>query len=689
MKRERDVYLHDIALDDAWERFILALEAVGRWAPLEGEQVPVAEAAGRVTAEPIWASLSSPHYHASAMDGYAVRAADTRGATETRPIQMELVERRAERLPEGARRPAQPVNTGNPLPLWADAVIMVEDVQLLDRQGRPVSTTGEGGTLIEVRAAVPPWQHIRPIGEDMVATELVLPANHTLRPVDLGAVAGSGQCTVCVRRRPRVAIIPTGSELVSVDRAVEVEPGDIIEYNSIVLAAQVAEWGGEPTRWDIVRDEFEAIRAAVREAVRAHDLVLVNAGSSAGTEDFAASVISDVGQLLVHGVAVRPGHPVILGMVEGVPVVGVPGYPVSAALTGEIFVEPLLARLLGRPALERPAMLATISRKVYSPMGSDEFLRVTVGQVGDRVVATPLGRGAGTISSLVRADGIVRIPRFSEGLEAGESVEVRLYRTPAAILKSIVAIGSHDLALDLLAQFLAERSPGIRLTSANVGSLGGLIALRRHEAHLAGAHLLDPEGGDYNWAYVKAYLPDQDVLLVTLVEREQGIMVPAGNPAGCTGWDDFRRSGLRFVNRQRGAGTRILLDYELGLRGIVGESVSGYEREEYTHLAVAAAIAAGSADFGLGIRAAANALKLDFVPLTFERYDLVIPREHYEGDLIKPLLALLHDDEFRAVVAAMPGYQVDRMGQLACDRHGLHVPARGIPDSSRPQGSGR
>lgn len=661
MKSDRDVYLHDIPLDRAWSRFKAALEAASRWEPLPGESVPVAEALGRVTAEPVWARLSSPHYHASAMDGFAVRGQDTAGATETRPVHLEIVELATVEDPDGVPRSAQPVDTGQPLPLWADAVVMVENAQLLGADGAPTACLP--ASSVEIRASAPPWQHVRPMGEDMVATELVLPANHTLRPVDLGAIAGSRHSAVMVRRKPRVAVLPTGSELVSWDREEQPRPGEIIEYNSIVLAAQVTAWGGQPTRWPIVADDFDAIRAAVAEAAATHDLVLVNAGSSAGTRDYTAAVVADLGELLVHGVAVRPGHPVILGLVGETPVLGVPGYPVSAALTGEIFVEPLLARWLGRPPAEPSCQEAIISRKVLSPMGDDEFLRVAVGQVGERVVATPLGRGAGTITSLVRADGIVRIPRFCEGLEAGEAVTVQLYRSPRSIASTIVATGSHDLALDLLAQYLAERAPGMRLTSANVGSLGGLVALRRGEAHLAGSHLLDPATGEYNRAYVERYLPGREVVLVTLVEREQGFIVATGNPAGLSGWDDLRRRELRYVNRQRGAGTRVLLDYELERRGIMPEDVSGYERQEYTHLAVAAAVASGTADYGLGIRAAANALELGFVPLTSERYELVIPRQHHESELLRPLLELLFDEAFRSAVAAMPGYDASRMGE--------------------------
>lgn len=658
---KRHIYLEDIPLEEAQAAFAAALQEAGLAGPLPAESVPVSQAAGRVTAEAMWARLSSPHYHASAMDGYAVRAKDTVGATETAPVQLELIT--SEDDVERSRRPAQAVNTGHPLPRWANAVIMIEHTE-------PITGTDGQQTGIEIRASVAPWQHVRPMGEDMVATELVLPANSRLRPVDLGALVGAGHTRVPVYRRPRVAIIPTGSELVSLEEIGEDGPaaGQIVEYNAIVLAAQVEGWGGIATRRPIVPDEFEAIREAVAEAAEENDLVLVNAGSSAGSEDYTAHVVQDLGRLLVHGVAVRPGHPVIIGMIAAgrgreVPVIGVPGYPVSAALTGEIFVEPLLARWQGRQPQKLPTLEATITRKVVSPTGDDDFVRVAVGQVGERVMATPLSRGAGVISSLVRADGLVRIPRFSEGLEAGSPVTVHLYRDVEEIARSIVAIGSHDLTLDLLAQFLAATG-NRRLASANVGSLGGLVALRRGEAHFAGSHLLDPETGEYNVSYVRRYLPDQEVVLVTLVGREQGWMVPPGNPLGLTGWEDAANPAVTIVNRQRGAGTRVLLDYELGKRGIRPEQVQGYEREEYTHLAVAAAVASGAASAGLGIRAAANALKLDFVPLSHERYDLVIPRPFYEGELLQPLLRRLHDPAFREAVAAMPGYDVKPMGNV-------------------------
>ena len=649
------VYLHDIPLDEAQARFHKAIRDAGRWQVLGVEEIPLDERAlGRVLAEPVWAKISSPHYHASAMDGFAVRAADTDGALPTAPRTLTY------------ETQAVYVDTGDPLPLWANAVIPIEKVEPLDENGE-VAADPRAPHAIRIRAAVTPWSHVRPMGEDMVATQLVLPAGHTLRPVDLGAIAGCGHASVRVARKPRVAILPTGTELKPIGEPVQ--SGDIIEYNSVVLAAQVNAWGGEARRYPITEDDFEHIQARVAEAAQDADLILLNAGSSAGSEDFSASVVDSLGELLVHGIAVRPGHPVIFGMIArpggAIPIIGVPGYPVSAALTGEIFVEPLLARWLGRPPAQPPEIEAQLTRKITSPSGDDDYLRVAVAKVGERVLAAPLSRGSGVITSLVQADGIVIVPRGSQGLPAGERVRVRLYRPPAEIEHTILAIGSHDITLDVIAQFLAAR--GRRLASANAGSLGGLVALRRGEAHLAGSHLLDPETGEYNLSYIRRYLPETPVRVVALVGRQQGLLVARGNPKGIHSLGDLANPEIRFVNRQRGAGTRVLLDYHLGQMGLAAEEINGYHQEEFTHLAVAAAIASGRADCGLGIAAAARALDLDFIPLFEERYDLVVPQVYAASDLLAPLWDLLHDDAFRSMVAGLPGYDVSVMGQHIAD----------------------
>lgn len=656
MRRPDSVYLQDIPLEEAQQRLIQALESHNLAGVLGREEIALTEGAiNRVTAAPVWAKVSSPNYHSAAMDGFAARSSVIQGAMPTSPIVLDV------------GQDTVYVDTGDPLPDWANVVVPIENVEPLDQAGMPAEDI-RSPWQIRIRAGLPPWSHVRPMGEDIVATQLILPSGHCIRPVDLGAVAASGNDRLQVARKPKVAVIPTGTELVPVGS--RVDRGDIIEYNSLVLASQVHQWGGEPVRYPIVRDDFEAIQKAVRTAAEESDLILLNAGSSAGAEDFSAKVIAENGQVLVHGVAVRPGHPVIIGLVRRkngtmLPILGVPGYPVSAALTGEIFVEAMLARWTGRLPVQPVEIEAEITRKVTSPAGDDDYLRVVVGKVGSRLLAAPLARGAGVITSLVRADGITILPRGTQGVEAGAIVKVRLYRSPSEINHTLFAIGSHDVTLDLLAQYMATR--GRRLVSANVGSLGGLVALRRKEAHLAGSHLLDPATGAYNLAAIRQYLPGEKVRLYGWVGREQGLLVPQGNPKGLTGLADLARRDVRFVNRQRGAGTRILLDYHLEQLGISPDSVTGYDQEEYTHLAVAAAIASGRADCGLGIPAAAQALGLTFIPLYHEEYDLVIPEEHARNPLLAPLLELFLDEGFKQEVSALPGYDVSRMGNLIAE----------------------
>ncbi|MHB8945529.1 MAG: molybdopterin biosynthesis protein [Bacillota bacterium] len=656
---KRQIYLQEIPLDEALAKLRAALNRQGAVAPaagtvgaglgpLPGEPAPTPEAVGRVLAEAVFARSSAPHYHASAMDGYAVQAPATFGASETRPARLRV----------GSE--AHPVDTGDPLPVGTDAVIMIEDV-------RPVGPEDEAGrpAAIAVAAAAAPWQHVRSLGEDIVATELVLPANHTVRPVDVGALLAAGVIEVKVRRRPRVALIPTGTEIVDPFAAAGrgLKPGDILESNSYVQAALIREWGGEPIRRPIVPDRREAILAALEGALEVADVVVLNAGSSAGSEDFSAWAIGQVGEVLVHGVAIKPGRPVIIGVARGRPVIGIPGYPVSSFLTSDLVLKPLVYALQGRPAPSRPVEKATISRRVMSTSGAEEFLRVKLGRVGGRLVATPIARGAGVTMSLVRADGVVRIPPLLEGLAEGDEVAVELWRDRAEIEGTIVAIGSHDLCLDLLADFLRRRHPELDLSSAHAGSFGGLMALRRGEAHLAGVHLLDEETGVYNVEAIRKYLPGRRVHLVHLVRRDQGFLVAPGNPKGIKGFRDLVRPAVRFVNRQRGAGTRVLLDYHLKLEGIDPRGINGYEREEFTHLTVAAAVASGAVDTGLGILAAARALGLDFIPVTREDYDLAIPAEHRALDAVGRLLAVVASPEFRFAVAALGGYDPSRSGE--------------------------
>jgi len=638
-------YLDSVPIEDALAKWLASLKI----RPLEAETASVPDSTGRVLAEAVFARVSSPHYHASAMDGIAVDAQVTFAAGETRPVVLE------------PGRDFDWVDTGDPMPAGRNAVIMSEDVTWLD------------SGAAEIIAPASPWQHVRAIGEDIVATELLFPEGHVLRPADAGALLAAGIWEVKVRRKPVVALIPTGDEIVEPsERLAGSKPllreGDIIESNTYVQSALVAEWGGVPLRTAVVPDDASALKSALRRALEQADIIAINAGSSAGSEDFTVEVIESAGKVLVHGVAQRPGKPVVLGWAEHCgrqkPVIGVPGYPASAFLTFSTFVEPVLKAMLGLRPAEPETVEATLARKVTSPAGVEEYLRVKVGRVGPRLVASPISRGAGVITSIVRADGIVRVPRMSEGIAEGSRVRVALLRPKSEIENTVVVIGSHDPGLDLLGSIMRRRS-GIGLASSHAGSLGGLMSLRRNEAHASGTHLIDETTGEYNTSYLARIMPGDRVLLVAVANRDQGLIVPRGNPKQVKGIESLVSGQVRMVNRQRGAGTRVLLDLLLRRLGIAPEAIPGYDHEEYTHTAVASAVATGLADCGLGVLAAARALGLDFVPVAKELYELAIPERHVSDLRVQAMLESLRSEEFKASLNEMGGYDVSVTG---CER---------------------
>jgi putative molybdopterin biosynthesis protein len=628
-------FIRDVPAARALDAWRSARAAGGCPQRLPAVRVTLAEAAGRVLAEPVWATRSSPPFDAAGMDGIAVRAADTLGASETTPVYLQS-------------DAFDVVDTGDPVPDGRDAVVMREQVHY-------------SGGRAELRAAVPPYQHVRSIGEDVSTAELLLPQGHRLRGVDLAAAAAAGATHLLVRRQPVVGILPTGDEVRPI--GTETGPGEILDTNSLMLAAQAREAGCAAYCLPIEPDDPAALGRAVSAGVAACDLFIIVAGSSAGRDDYTAKVVAQLGTLAVHGVAVRPGHPVVLGVVSGTPVLGAPGYPVSAALTFDLFAAPVLAELEGAVPHSRPRTRARLARKLASPLGMDDWVRVRLGVVGGAMVATPLPRGAGVLTSLVRADGLLVVPAGREGHHPGDEVDIELLRGLAEIVHTIVVIGSHDLVLDLAASALRADDPHVTLASSNVGSIGGLVALRDRLCHLAGSHLLDPVTGEYTLPYLGRILGDREVCVVRLAHRDQGLIVAPGNPLGLRDIEDLPGAGVRYVNRQRGAGTRVLLDHELRSRGISPDAIDGYAREEPTHLAVAAAIAAKRGDAGLGIMAAARAFGLDFLPVTREPYDLVVGAEEMENPRLAPLWRLLRSDRFQAAVQRLGGYETTQMGR--------------------------
>jgi len=640
---KRNIYLKKKSLEEARE--IVSSEIVSL-IHLETERIPVIRSLGRVIAEPLFAKISSPPFHCAAMDGIVVKAENTYGATEESPKSLLI------------NKEVFFVNTGNPIPNGMDAVIMIEDVHLID-SGR-----------VEIREAAYPWQHIRAIGEDMIATEMVFPENHKITPYDLGALLASGGHEVRVWKKPKVLILPTGSELLEPER-INFSKSDlasgIIESNSYVLSGLIVEDGGDPIRHPVVEDKPQKIKEALLAHDKTVDLILIIAGSSAGSEDYTRSIIEESGEVFVHGISMMPGKPTLMGRFKDRPIIGIPGYPVSAIIAYEALVRPVLYQSLHLMEIERPKIKAYPTRKIASKLGTEEFLRVKVGKVGEKFFATPLSRGSGIITSLTKADGMIRIPALAEGLDENEETEIELLKPVGEILNTVVMVGSHDLSLDILANLLGRFYPPIFLSSHPVGSLGGILAIKKGICHIAGTHLLDPQTGEYNFPYIHHYLNGMDVKVIHLVQREQGLIVQRRNPKKIKGLEDLLRNDVFFINRQKGSGTRILLDHTLKALSLDPNQIQGYGKEEFTHMAVASTVASGRVDAGLAILSAARAMSLDFIPVAKERYDLIIPSLYFGDEKMSKVMEVIRSDEFKETVQRMGGYDISRTGEELLD----------------------
>ena len=630
----QNVFLSNYELKEALQIYLKKVEPLNT----KTEIVNTWDANGRVTAKAIFALLSSPQYNSSAMDGIVCKSEKTFEASDRNHI---VLEEKTDYIV---------VDTGDPIPKEFDCVIMVEDLIRVDE------------THVKIIKSAVPWQNIRPLGEDIVENQLIVPSKHKIRPVDIGALIAGGINKIEVYKKPSVGIIPTGTEIV--EPGTELKIGDIIDFNSRTFQALVSDWGGLPNRYPIVKDDYQLIKQAVLKAVEENDMVLINAGSSAGREDYTAAIVRELGDLIIHGVAIKPGKPVVMGLIKGKPIIGIPGFPVSAFFVMDEIVKPLVYSCQGLETEAKKMVAATLTKRCMSSLKYLEFVRVKLGYIGGKYVATPLTRGAGTTMSLVNADGVLEIDQNIEGIEAGTEVQVRLLTSEDKIKNTLVSIGSHDPIIDIAADIMHSRNKKFFLSSSNVGSTGGLMALKTGETHMAPTHLLDMETGEYNRTYLKKYVPHKKIALVKCVNRIQGFMVQKGNPKNITKFEDLERKDVKFVNRQRGSGTRLLLDYNLNKLNIDFKNIKGYYREEFTHLAVAAAVEAGDADAGLGVFSAANMMGLDFIPVCNEEYDLAIPEEYLELDIIKEFIETIKSEEFKEKLDELGGYDYSNTGTI-------------------------
>lgn len=646
----RNVYLKTITRPQALQTIG---SRVGNLLKKRVVSVPLTEALGLYTAEPVFAVVSNPNHNAAAMDGIAVIAQRTEGAHERNPVTLTLGEDYCW------------VNTGHVIHPPYDAVVMVEDVEAVVGEEQI-----EAQNHVVIRAGVHQWQHVRMVGEDIAIGDMLLTQDHKIRPVDLGALASAGVSTVCVYDPLVVAMLPTGSEIVN--SIEEMKAGSILESNALMFSGMVQEAGAKGVRYPVIKDSKQALSAAILEAVKTADVVVVNAGSSAGSEDYTRAVLSEIGEVIFHGIDIKPGKPTLFAMVEGVPVFGIPGYPVSAFIAFDAVVMPLLqwqsqvqgegqAKSEGKGQEQKLSEggsgyteFAILTRPIVSSLKHEEFVRVQMGTIGGRKVVTPVTRGAGATMSLVKANGMIRVPRASEGLEAGTLVAVKPLKNLDE-LPTLVAIGSHDLVLDVIANLAVHQYD---LLSSHVGSLGGLMAIKRQEAHLAPVHLLDETTGTYNVPYIEKYFKGEAMVLIRGIRRTQGFYTRKGETP-ITDLATISALNLKFVNRQKGSGTRILLDYQLVQAGMSGRDLMGYDLEVLTHTAVAQAVLVGNADVGMGIASVASKMGLDFYPLLEEQYDFLLRKESLEDPIVKAFLETLQSEEFKRALEAMGGYRID------------------------------
>lgn len=621
----RNTYIDNKDIDLAKKEYYNRLNIESKF-----EEIDVLESLDRISFELVEANVSSPNYNAAAMDGIAVKSDITLDANDKNLITLK----------EG--EDFSYINTGNIVKSPYDSVIMIEDVIELEK-GK-----------VQILKPSYPWQHIRQIGEDIIASEMIIPSKHKIRPIDIGALLSGGIKKIKVYKKPKIGILPTGTEIVeSVD---DLREGSIIDSNSRVFEAAIKKDGGISNRYSPIKDDYNLLKERILKVIDENDMLLILAGSSAGSKDYTVSLIRELGEVIVHGVAIKPGKPVILGIIQDKPVIGVPGYPVSSYLVYDNFIKQLIGKYIAQEQ-SKEIVKGNISRRIHSSLKNMEFIRVNLGYVNKQLIATPLSSGAGVTMSLVKADGIAIIPRSSEGVEVGDKVEVELLKPLREIKKTLVSIGSHDLIMDILSDM-------IPLSSGHVGSMAGILSMKRGESHIAPIHLLDEDTGEYNISYIKKYFSNKKMVLVKGVKRKQGFIVEKENPKNIRGFKDLNREDIVFANRQRGAGTRVLLDYHLKLDKINKDNIKGYKRELNTHMAVSMAVKTKSADVGLGIYSAAKAMDLDFIPVSFEDYDFLIPYDILDTEEIKRFINTLKSKEFKKRVEKLGGYNFQNTGDI-------------------------
>ncbi|MCE1245265.1 MAG: molybdopterin biosynthesis protein [Firmicutes bacterium] len=629
------------ALDETLERWLLELDFRDILKRNPTEIIPVAESLWRISAGPVAAERSSPHYYAALIDGVALMSSKTYGATRDNPLRLKI------------GKDAFFVDTGMPMPQGCDCVAPLDGSQLCTLEE------------VEITETIAPWQDVRPLGEDMAAREVILQKNQRINPFDVAALYTGGILEIEVVKKLKVGILPIGSGLIPAGQVPTV--GQNVEITSQILKNLAKTWGAQTVVYDIVAENQEAISAKIDEILCETELLCVIAGPSRGTE-LIADYLQEKGELFSWGLKVKPGMSACTGAVKCCPVIGLPGYFSSSFIVFDLFAKPVIQRKMGAKIPERKTVRAYLSQNLKSTDGAVEFIRTNLGNVDNIPVAVPISRGADALMSLVRADGIIKIEADRSEIKAGEIVNIDLLRPDGDIRTKIMLAGTYDICFDLLRDKLLEQFDDLSLVMSNMGSMKGLAALGAGYCHIASVHLFDDESGEYNTPIIRRLFRDMPLIAINCFHRHLGFMVPKGNPKKIKNLFDLTRPDIKIINRFRGAGTRLVFDYHLRENQIDINQINGYSNEVHTHMTVAHAVSSGSADVGMGIAPAAKASGLDFIPLIKERLDLVIPKKFLNSYPVKSFMKILNSKEFKEEAGNLDGYDFGSTGTIIYEK---------------------
>lgn len=639
--------------------------------PIGIENIPLLDASGMILADDIVSSLDVPNFDKASMDGYALIASDTFGTKEDQPITLEIIGvSQPGSMPSGEVKHGQAIEigTGAPMPGGANSVVMVEYTQTINNE-------------LRVFRAVSPGENITPAGSDKMVGELILRKGQRISPREIGVLAAVGLGEVTVYRKPKVAVISIGNELI--------EPGNVLKYaqifdiNSNTISTSVLENGGLPLKSVIVGDDKATIKNAVKNALQKADIILTSASTSAGAGDMLNKVIEELGDpgIIAHGLTLKPGKPTLIAVIKKRPLIGLPGYPTSALMIFNLVVASIIRRMAGLPeASETPIIDAKVARKVFSDKGRRELLPVHLISSLNGFSVYPVAYGSGAISTMALADGYVDIPKNQEFLEEGDDVKVELF-SPEIQPTDLLIIGSHCTGIDLLLQHMRTRIPSLIFKVVNIGSLGGFEAVVRGEADIAGVHILDEQTGEYNTPYLRRQNLSDQVSLIRGYSREQGLIVAKGNSKGIISLEDILRDDVIFLNRNPGSGTRVLIDLKLKALAKskklsfndLKKKIGGYNVEAKSHQAVAASIAQGKANVGVGIRTVAHFYNLEFIHLANEMYDFIIPSNRSEKKAVKLFFSTLRSKEFKNdILKKMPGFKPNSLTGKIIDENKIN-----------------